>query len=343
MSWLPHSAPCLPGLTKDSSQEGKGISWHEAKDGTEGSEDEEQQEDDDASCRAGDSWSLATGVDADETDEEEDGASGPPSSEENEEEEVEELPMAEVAKLDSSIQPTDLNAVTFRQRLLAAASWDEDVDNPLGLNLLQLTLIGARLKYQGFGLAHRLMAVLKDPDVMGKLDAIVVWAGVDARPWFLRQGFTDDRILNSRYERFLEHWEDSVLMSLSMPSEVLPPTAGEFAPNEPARMEYVQLERLDKSIAAWKRSRVDEYAQQLHLVNSMRAEIAFLRDKCSRQDAAVEFLTAECARCRHEKDVLESQNSRLRSKLLQYQHLDVDASSAVSPDPHAAHASSSRS
>ena len=42
VSWLPHSAPCLPGLTKDSSQEGKGISWHEAKDGTEGSEDEEQ-------------------------------------------------------------------------------------------------------------------------------------------------------------------------------------------------------------------------------------------------------------------------------------------------------------
>ena len=29
---------------------------------------------------------------------------------------------------------------------------------------------------QGFGLAHRLMAVLKDPDVMGQLDALVVWA-----------------------------------------------------------------------------------------------------------------------------------------------------------------------
>ena len=68
---------------------------------------------------------------------------------------------------------------------------------------------------------------------------------------------------------------------------------------------------------------MDEYAQQLHLISTMRSEIAFLRDKCTRQDAAVEFLTAECARCRHEKDVLESQNARLRSKLTLHQHPDA--------------------
>ncbi len=179
---------------------------------------------------------------------------------------------------------------------------------------------------QGFGLAHRLMAVLKDPDVMGQLDALVVWAGVDARPWFLRQGFTDDRILNSRYEKLLEHWEDSILMSMSMPAEMPPLISGGYMPNARGgdKFEYLRLERLDKSIAEWKKARVEEYAQQLHLIDSMRAEIAFLRDKCTRQDAAVEFLTAECARCRHEKDVLESQNSRLRSKLL-HQHSDASA------------------
>jgi hypothetical protein len=31
------------------------------------------------------------------------------------------------------------------------------------------------------------MQVLKDPDIMGAFDAIVVWAGCDAREWFVRQ------------------------------------------------------------------------------------------------------------------------------------------------------------
>ena len=88
---------------------------------------------------------------------------------------------------------------------------------------------------------------------------------MDARPWFLRQGFTDDRILNSRYEKLLEHWEDSILMSMSMPAEMPPLISGGYMPNARGgdKFEYLRLERLDKSIAEWKKARVEEYAQQM--------------------------------------------------------------------------------
>ena len=224
--------------------------------------------------------------------------------------------MVEVARLNDSITAVDTAGVTFRQRLLAAASW-EHIDNPLGLQLMQLTLVGTRLKYQGFGLAHRLLAVLKDPDIMGQFDGIVVWAGVDARPWFERQGFTADRILNARYEKFLETWEDSTLMSYTMPAE-LPPTGFDAAcPSAQGPENYVQLLHLDDSIAKWKDKMVDTYAEQLHLINSMRSEIGYLRGKVKQQDLVVEFLTAECARYRRERDEFEMLNARLRSQMLQ--------------------------
>ena len=148
VSWLPHTAPCLSGLTWAGAQEDRVVAWSQeagSREDDDDEEDEEEQESEESSCRAGDSWSLATGVDPEETDED---AGRSSSSEEEEDDEVEELPIAEVAKLDNSIRASDLHCVTFRQRLLAAASWEEQVDNPLGLKLLQLTLIGARLKYQ---------------------------------------------------------------------------------------------------------------------------------------------------------------------------------------------------
>jgi hypothetical protein len=153
VSWLPCSEKVLPGLTLR---------------GAEGEEDEESEEDEEDDSEAAssqessaspDTWSLATGVDADESDH--DSKSG--GAESDDEEGDETLPQAELDSLADSITAGDLEHVTVRQLLIAAATW-EHLDNPLGQNLIQLTLIGARLKYQGFGIAHRLMQVLKDPD-----------------------------------------------------------------------------------------------------------------------------------------------------------------------------------
>jgi hypothetical protein len=43
------------------------------------------------------------------------------------------------------------------------------------------------------------MRCFKDQSLVGRYAALVTWAGVDAVPWFRRQGFSEDQIVNSRY------------------------------------------------------------------------------------------------------------------------------------------------
>ncbi|MGB1607491.1 MAG: hypothetical protein ACPIOQ_82960, partial [Promethearchaeia archaeon] len=76
---------------------------------------------------------------------------------------------------------------------------------------------------------------------------------------------------------------------------------------------YLKLEQLDATIAQWRAKRLDEYAVQLHLINGMREEIAYLRDKVQRQDRAVEYLTQECGRHRRNNQRLEAETKRLQS------------------------------
>jgi hypothetical protein len=60
--------------------------------------------------------------------------------------------------------------VTYKDRLMAAAVWKSlDVSRGFygcaggaGGRLLQLTLIGARLKYQGYGLSHAVSCSIVD-------------------------------------------------------------------------------------------------------------------------------------------------------------------------------------
>ena len=321
VTWLPHSAHAVAssGMTLRGQ---RGMEQDDVASQKSAAEVETVGEESCISTASDVTWSLATGEDPSETDA---ASAALENTEEEEEEEGQEmLPDIELAALERSITVNDLEGVTFRQKLLAAAAW-EHLSNPLGLRLMQLTLIGARLKYQGFALAHHLLHTLKDPDVMGALDAIVVWAGLDARDWFVRQGFTDDRILNSRYERFLQSWEDSLLMSYCMPAEVSPQDEGD--PQQAgaqdsaqclnaARAEgYLKLEQLDATIAQWRAKRLDEYAVQLHLINGMREEIAYLRDKVQRQDRVVEYLTQECGRHRRNNQRLEAETKRLQSLL----------------------------
>lgn len=42
------------------------------------------------------------------------------------------------------------------------------------------------------------MKCFKDQSLVGRYAALVTWAGVDAVPWFRRQGFSEDQIVNSR-------------------------------------------------------------------------------------------------------------------------------------------------
>ena len=85
-----------------------------------------------------------------------------------------------------------------------------------------------------------------------------------------------------RYEKFLEHWEDATLMSLTLPKEI-PANFSSFMhadggggvrgdacarqhtekQEKEKKDEYLSLRRLDDSISKWKQRRIDEYAEQV--------------------------------------------------------------------------------
>jgi len=109
VTWLPHAAPCLPGLTRSGAQVDKVVALTEGgRSREEESEDEEESEE--SSCRAGDSWSLATGVDPEETEED---AGRCSSSSEEDDDDVEELPMAEVQNSTTAYAPVTWIALRF--------------------------------------------------------------------------------------------------------------------------------------------------------------------------------------------------------------------------------------
>ena len=260
---------------------------------------QDDEEDGDGEEEGSTEWSEVTGDDDDSEEEEfefEPLEEDPPDPKENER-----VGQSTLSMLEMSITASDHSSVTFRDRLMAAAAW-KPLDTTRSCaggpgRLLQLTLIGSRLKYQGCGLSHAVMRCFQDSGMVGEYSALVTWAGVDAVAWFRRQGFSEDAILNSRYAKYLEAWEDSILMSLTAPIEPPPSEMGGLG-----GAGYASGQRLDAALERWREQRVAAYSDELFMVEAMKAEITALREKVLKQDVVISFLTDECARCREQRD-----------------------------------------
>eukprot|EP01052_Picozoa_sp_SAG31_P002580 SAG31_NODE_92_length_26360_cov_29.601881_9_plen_417_part_00 len=191
---------------------------------------------------------------------------------------------------------------TAKDRIVAAITW-EHVPNTLSprTEVVQLTLIGCRTKYQELGLGSRLMRAVKDPRVVGDYDVIVTFADHNAVPFFCRQGFNDDAIMNSRYAPFLDDdWDQSILMSFCRPraAEVTVVDTG-YEPLLHKISASAGSTPESKRIQQWKDSRIAEYSQELTLLETMENELLAMRRTISQQSIRIATLNRDYAGAFH--------------------------------------------
>ena len=102
-----------------------------------------------------------------------------------------------------------------RRRLAGALSYEQG--EHFGQHLVQVSLLGCRLRYQKLGVGSRLVGtLLKGEATAERPEAGIVWADTGAIPFFRRHGFNDDPILCSRYREIVAPWARSTLMSVQV-------------------------------------------------------------------------------------------------------------------------------
>ena len=133
----------------------------------------------------------------------------------------------------------------LRRRLVGVVSYE--VGQRLGQRLLQVGLLGVRIRFQQCGVGSRLLQpLLQQRCEDGALDAAVVFADRRAVPFFNKHGFNDDPILNARYAEVLEpcaRW-----------SQQLPPPIPDGISG--AHSSWASQEPLGQQLAAWRHARL---------------------------------------------------------------------------------------
>lgn len=104
----------------------------------------------------------------------------------------------------------------------------------------------------------------------------------NAVPFFAKQGFNDDKILNSRYISYLDDdWDQSILMSYTRPraavAAVQRPTIGSGSYGAPDTSSETKQTKLLARIEGWKAARMEEYSSQLQLVEQVRGCVSSLK------------------------------------------------------------------
>ena len=250
------------------------------------------------------SFSDSEVEDSDEDEDDEDGEDDEDDDEEEDDvDDVDDL-------LDEPANPD--GSLTAKQRIIGAITW-EPIPNAIKprCRVLQLTLIGCRTKYQGFGVASRLMRECKDPLVCGMdYDVITTFADHNAVPFFAKQGFNDDKILNSRYISYLDDdWDQSILMSFTRPRAAVEAAAPAVVSGYGSRASDDSSEqtKMNDRVEAWKSARMEEYGSQLQLVEQLANEVTTLQDTLSVVEGRLSHLNRDYASLRRRNVVLEQE------------------------------------
>ena len=163
-----------------------------------------------------------------EDDEDEDGDDDE-SEGESAEDEAAAATEPKAAAVDPAVAAAHRAAVaTLRRRLVGVVSYE--VGQRLGQRLLQVGLLGVRIRFQQSGVGSRLLrpllqqrceealtlalalalttakALTRTRCEEGALDAAVVFADHRAVPFFKKHGFSDDPMLNARYAEVRPPW-----------------------------------------------------------------------------------------------------------------------------------------
>ncbi|CAN8003849.1 unnamed protein product [Ixodes hexagonus] len=181
-------------------------------------------------------------------------------------------------------------------RLLACATFAKNYRIP-GTKAVFLSLLAVRRRFRKHGIGTFLLKQLRSPAVVGPYDALVVKSSPGTVSFFLKNGFTDDVVLNSRFRELDETNQAGNLLCY------LPPFDGHY-PTLPGTPEWNRPEALaamEEEVERWKQKSLESYQCQVTCLTRLQHEIFRLHALLKKQEHTVQNLRKE--------------NCRLQSKL----------------------------
>ncbi|CAH1776038.1 unnamed protein product, partial [Owenia fusiformis] len=186
---------------------------------------------------------------------------------------------------DNHVGPFTSKHVGIENRVVAAATFEKAFCGKRSEKVNHLTVIAVRKRYQKWGIGRYLLSQLKNPQVVGQYDVIVVHADNSAIDFFERYGFTDDVVLNSKWSELADQYTNCTLMCY------MPPFTGQsiLGKSDPA----LDIVAMEKELASWRNKNLEAYQAQASCLQRMRHEIIHLRALVSSQQDLLTHLEAE--------------------------------------------------
>ncbi|XP_064477584.1 uncharacterized protein LOC135391297 isoform X2 [Ornithodoros turicata] len=204
-------------------------------------------------------------------------------------------------------------------RLLACATFTKNYRIP-GTKVVYLPVIAVRKKFRKHGIGKFLLERLKSPLVVGPYDAIVVRTPPSSVHFFMKNNWTNDIILNSRFRELEEIPNTGISLCY------LPPFDGHYPPL-PGTQEWNRPEtisNMEDEIDRWKQKSLEAYQCQVTCLTRLQQEVMRLNALLQKQDQAMQQMKKENNRLQSRLSRVEKTSTRALIESLEKEAADFE-------------------
>ncbi|XP_015904919.1 uncharacterized protein [Parasteatoda tepidariorum] len=210
--------------------------------------------------------------------------------------------------------------VGIEHRLIAAATFNKNYRIP-GTRVVYLSLLTVRKRFRRCGIGKFILKKLKSPSQVGPYDALVVRADPSALNFFLKNSFTDDLILNSRFRELeIEGCPKGTLLCY------LPPFDGHYPPL-PGAQDWNSADAvvaMDEEVEKWRQKSLEAYQTQVTCLTRLQQEVLRLHTLLKRQDGTIQFLRKENNRLQNRLTKVEKKSAQALIDVLEKEAADFE-------------------
>ncbi|KAK7503980.1 hypothetical protein BaRGS_00004712 [Batillaria attramentaria] len=212
---------------------------------------------------------------------------------------------------EGDLRPED---VGIENRLLGCATFEKKFVCQQKERVIHLTFISVRRRARKLKMGQFLLSKCLDPTIVGNYDAVVVHADNAAVDFFAKFGFSDDVVLNSKWNELAEQFTNCTLMcylpGFSLAGE-LSQAAVSFGLEEMigALRRDPEMCEIETDLKKWQQKNLEAYQAQVCCVKKMQHEIITLKLVMKRQSDLLNKLmddneSVRKERLKAEKDLL---------------------------------------
>ncbi|GFR03821.1 n-acetyltransferase domain-containing protein [Trichonephila clavata] len=210
--------------------------------------------------------------------------------------------------------------VGIEHRLIAAATFNKNYRIP-GTRVVYLSLLTVRKRFRRCGIGKYILKKLKSPSQVGPYDALVVRADPTALNFFLKNSFTDDLILNSRFRELeVDGCPKGTLLCY------LPPFDGHYPPL-PGAQDWNSADAMvamEEEVEKWRQKSLEAYQTQVTCLTRLQQEVLRLHNLLRRQESTIQFLKKENQRLQGRLTKVERKSAQALIDVLEKEAADFE-------------------